>query len=47
MNIPMKPQKNIQFGYRPIPHEMHVPTATKTDGRRKSTEMKLLFYQCS
>lgn len=31
INIPMKPQKNIQFVKPPIPHEMHVPTATKTE----------------
>lgn len=37
----MKPQKNIQFGYLPIPHEMHVPTATKTDTRKTKQTIKI------
>ena len=28
--MPMNPQKKIQSGYHPIPHDMQVPTATKT-----------------
>lgn len=31
MNVPINPQNQIQFGYFPIPHEMHVPTETKTE----------------
>lgn len=30
MNMPTKPQKNIQLGYAPIPQHIHDPTATNT-----------------
>lgn len=35
----MKPQKKIQFGKPPMPQEMHVPTATKTERQEITVTM--------